>query len=197
MRETKSWSSEKRANRALPSYDNGPLSSLCGLGQDSPIIEEMVYLFIYFIGSFVGHVLNIITHDLFSDKYYRFFPSASQLCTKTKQFPPTAAEKGSTEASIFGEDELLQPAAAAGGSSAATRLSSRGICEGRLSATGISATGISSAVLSSARISASVCTSVSAASASAAKFNGTWLFGRMFGCSLLLLPFGCVLLRRH
>ncbi|XP_014519523.1 uncharacterized protein LOC106776556 [Vigna radiata var. radiata] len=44
--------------------------------------------------------------------------------------------------------------------------------------------------------SAALRSSIRSASAPAAtKFTELWLLGRLFGCSLLLLPIGCVLLR--
>lgn len=60
------------------------------------------------------------------------------------------------------------------------RLSAGGISEGRLSSTWISTAGISTARISSAAgLSSAVCASVRSASSAAAKFNGTWMFGRM------------------
>ncbi|XP_061354600.1 uncharacterized protein LOC133299174 [Gastrolobium bilobum] len=100
-------------------------------------------------------------------------------------------------------DELLQPATATGRSSTPAGLSAGGLRKGGISSAGVSAAGISttarisSATVPSAGVSAALRTSVRSASASSTQFIGSWLLGRLFGCSLLLLPVGCVLLRRH
>ncbi|BAU00836.1 uncharacterized protein HKW66_Vig0164130 [Vigna angularis] len=92
------------------------------------------------------------------------------------------------------------------------RLSAGGTRKGRISTARIPASRIPAARIPASRISptarlssalpcpglssAALRSSIRSASAPAAtKFTELWLLGRLFGCSLLLLPIGCVLLR--
>merc|ERR1712183_486414 len=91
--------------------------------------------------------------------------------------------------------ELLQPATAPCWCPSPTRLSARRISQGRISAAGISRTGISSTgIPTPAGISSGLRPSVRAASSSATTECQYWHDGRLFGCSVLLLPLGCLLL---
>ncbi|XP_020209538.1 uncharacterized protein LOC109794506 [Cajanus cajan] len=115
-------------------------------------------------------------------------------------------------------NEQLQPAATVRRSSSTARLSAGGLRKGRISAAGIPATGIptagiptagipasgisatgrvSSAAVPGAGVSSDVRTSIRSASSpsTTTKLTGPWLLGRLFGCSLLLLLNGCLLLR--